>query len=379
MKLTAKQAMQLAMEEALKGGPFVSPNPPVGCVVLDREGVFLGKGFHAFFGGPHAEVNALQNIPPEKLKGATVFVTLEPCAHEGKTPSCARMLAKLPLKRVVYGLVDPNPLVAGQGDEILQEAGIETEVFSNTHPEFHADLEEICEAFLTNFRSSKVFVTLKIAQSLDGQIALKGGESKWITNELSREHAHYLRACYDAVLVGRGTVEKDNPSLDIRHPTIQKDNKVIVIDPTGSLLEEVSQMKITRTHATEDIFWCVGKKRGASANSKFAQILRIEENEAGFLDLKGLLKSLWENGLRSILIEGGAITASHFLQQGLVDRVFVFQAPVLIGAGGGRSWTEGLSLKAMKDRLQLENPKVRAFGQDLFITGKMKAFPGDFS
>lgn len=372
MKLTPESAMRLAIQEAAKGGPFVSPNPLVGSVAVNREHHLLSSGYHEFYGGPHAEVNALKSLTPAQLEGATVYVTLEPCAHHGKTPSCARMLAELPLKKVVYGLVDPNPLVAGQGARILEDAGIQTELFSETHPEFTQDLEEVCEAFLWNYREQKVFVSLKIAQSLDGQIALKNGESKWITNELSREHTHYIRACHDAVLVGRGTIEQDNPSLDIRHPAIQKANKVVVIDPSGGLLEQASQMKVTRTHAAENVFWCVGESKFPSGLiSKFAQVVVVKENEAGLM-LSDLLRQLWDHGLRSVMIEGGALTASHFLREGLINRLYLYQAPILIGAGGGRSWTEGLSLKAMKDQIRLINPKLISFGEDHLITGRIR-------
>lgn len=372
MKITDEAAMQLAIDEALKGGPYVSPNPLVGSVVTSAEGHVLASGYHEIFGGPHAEVNALKGLSIEQLRGATVYVTLEPCAHEGKTPSCARMLAKLPLKKVVYGLIDPNPLVAGQGAQILKDAGIETELFCDTHPTFKGQLEEVCEKFLWNFRNQSVFVSLKVAQSLDGQIALKTGESKWITNELSREYTHYIRACHDAVLVGRGTVQADNPSLDIRHPRIKKENKVIVLDPSGVLLDESSQMKITRSHATEDIYWCVGKKRGADALSTFAKVLFIKENPDGTLDLQDLMNVLWSEGLRSIMVEGGATTASAFLSANLVNRLYIFQAPILLGSGGSRSWTEGLSLTEMKSQIRLRNLKHLQFGEDSLFTGLIR-------
>jgi diaminohydroxyphosphoribosylaminopyrimidine deaminase/5-amino-6-(5-phosphoribosylamino)uracil reductase len=371
MKLSPVEAMKMAINEAARGAPYVSPNPMVGSIVVDAQGEWLASGCHEYFGGPHAEVNALKNLSREQLKGATLFVTLEPCAHEGKTPSCARMLATLPLKKVVYGLVDPNPLVAGQGAKIVTEAGIATELFSEAHPEMKDDLEEVCEAFLWNYRQKKVFVTLKIAQSLDGQIALNNGESKWITNELSREHAHWIRACHDAVLVGRGTIEKDNPSLDIRHPQIQKINKVVVIDPSGGLLDEASQMKLMRTHATENLFWCVGEKRGAGASSKFAQVCQIKENADGSLHLASLLQALWDQGLRSVMVEGGAYTASQFLKSQLVQRICLFQAPTILGAGGARSWTEGLEIKTMKDQIRLHHVKTQIFGDNLFITGRL--------
>ena len=226
------QAMQLAISEALKGAPFVSPNPKVGCVILDSQGELLSTGYHKKFGEAHAEIEALKNLNPDQLKGAHLIVTLEPCAHEGKTPSCAKTLAKLPIKKVTFGLVDPNPLVAGQGAKILKEAGIEVEEYQGI---LKADLEEVCEEFLWNFRQKKVFVAVKIAQSLDGKIALLNGESKWITGPDSRQKVHELRAQYDAVLVGKNTILIDNPSLDIRHPKIQKENKVVVLDRSGEI------------------------------------------------------------------------------------------------------------------------------------------------
>lgn len=371
MKLSPQQAMKTAIEEAYQGATKVSPNPLVGSVVLDKEGNLLARGHHEFYGGPHAEVNALKNLSEDQLRGATVFVTLEPCAHEGKTPSCAKMLAKLPIKKVIFGLVDPNPLVAGQGAQILQAAGIETEVFSETHPEFKIELEEVCESFLWNFREKKVFVSLKIAQSLDGQVGLKTGESKWITNEKSREHAHYLRACHDATLVGRGTIQHDNPSLNIRHSRFQKENRVVVIDPRGTLLHEASQLQVTRMHKPQNLFWCVSEKQYSSGDLPFAKILRLKETSDGTLDLCDLLKNLWDHGVRSVMIEGGPLTAASFLKAGLVNRLYLFTAPVVIGSEGGRSWTEGMSIPEMRERLVLKNPQTLSFGGDLLTTGRL--------
>jgi diaminohydroxyphosphoribosylaminopyrimidine deaminase / 5-amino-6-(5-phosphoribosylamino)uracil reductase len=371
MQMSPQDAMTLAIHEAYKGAARVSPNPLVGAVVLDDKGSLLASGYHEFYGGPHAEVNALKDLSSDELRGATVYVTLEPCAHEGKTPSCAKMMARLPLKKVVFGLVDPNPLVAGQGSTILQAAGIETEVFSETHPQFQKDLEEVCEAFLWNFRQKKVFVSLKIAQSLDGQVGLKTGESKWITNEKSREYAHYLRACHDATLVGRGTVDRDNPSLNIRHLQIQKENKVVVIDPRGTLLQEASQFQITRMHKPENIFWCVSAEKEFSGSLPFARIVKVLEAADGSLDLENLLQHLWDQGIRSVMVEGGPHTAANFLRAGLVNRLYIFTAPVVLGAAGGRSWTEGISISEMQNRLVLQNPKTLSFGGDILMTGRL--------
>lgn len=380
--LSTDAAMQLAISEAYRGGPRVSPNPLVGSVVLDSQGRFLSCGHHEFYGGPHAEVNAVKGLSADDLQGAHVLVTLEPCAHEGKTPSCAKMLAKLPIAKVTFGLVDPNPLVAGQGADILRKAGITAEVFSSSDRQLaefiRIHLEEVCEAFLWNFRCKKIFTALKMASSLDGQVALRSGESQWITGPESREYVHYLRACYDAILVGKGTVEFDNPSLDIRHPLIQKKNKVVVIDGEGELLQRFSSLKLSQVHSSENIFWCVAvdlkeeiEKKVKSLKSA-PRMVYVRTSLGGELNLEDLLDQLYQQGLRSVLIEGGALTASSFIAQGLLNRIFMFQAPIIMGSGGARSWTETVRIEQMKDKLIIKNPRYQTFGNDFMITGTLK-------
>lgn len=375
--------MRLAMSDAYKGATRVSPNPLVGAVVLDAQGKLLGIGHHEFYGGPHAEVNALKNFTPDQLKDATVYVTLEPCAHEGKTPSCAKMMTQLPLKKVVFGLIDPNPLVAGQGAEILKQAGIEAEVFSSKHsPDFtqiKEELEELCEAFLWNFRHKKVFIALKMASSLDGQVALRSGESQWITGPDSREYVHYLRACYDAVLVGKGTVEFDNPSLNIRHSHIQKKNKVVVIDGEADLLGKYGELKISQAHESNQVFWCVSEQAIEKVQKELGhvknppQIVFVKTRIDGNLDLENLLAQLYTQGLRSVMVEGGAMTASSFMDCGLVNRLYLFQAPIIMGSGGSRSWTESVRVPSMKQKIHMKNPRYVTFGDDFMITGVFKA------
>lgn len=380
-KLSHEQAMRLAISEAHKGATRVSPNPLVGSVVLDAQGGFLSSGYHEYFGGPHAEVNALKNLSKAELTGAQVFVTLEPCAHEGKTPSCAKMMAQLPLAKVTFGLIDPNPLVAGQGAEILRAAGITAEVFfsqiEREDREIKILLEEACEAFLWNFRQKKIFVGLKMASSLDGQVALRSGESQWITGPESREFVHYLRACFDAILVGKGTVGFDNPSLNIRHPKIEKKNKVVVIDGEGELLAQLFQLKLSQVHDSDSLFWCVS----AEAKERVANILEhiqspprvvyVKTRVGGDLDLEDLLGQLYKLGLRSVMVEGGAYTASSFINDGLVNRLYLFQAPIIMGSGGSRSWTETIRLASMKEKIQMKNPRYLTFGNDFMITGAL--------
>jgi diaminohydroxyphosphoribosylaminopyrimidine deaminase/5-amino-6-(5-phosphoribosylamino)uracil reductase len=380
--MTVDSAMALAISEAYKGGPRVSPNPLVGCVVLDAKGGFISAGHHEFYGGPHAEVNAVKNLSPDDLKGAHVIVTLEPCAHEGKTPSCAKMLAKLPIKRVTFGLIDPNPLVAGQGAEILRQAGIEADLYQaddlKLDQEMRIKLEEVCEAFLWNFRQKKVFVALKMASSLDGQVALRSGESQWITGSESREYVHYLRACYDGLLVGKGTIEFDNPSLNIRHPQIEKKNKVVVIDGEGDLLEKYPNLKVASEHDSQNVFWCVAEdlkedvQKKAQKLSKVPQLVFVKTKVGGDLDLEDLLAQLYKLGFRSILVEGGALTASSFVHSDLVNRIYMFQAPIIMGSGGSKSWTETVRIETMKDKIFIQHPSYKTFGNDFMITGRIQ-------
>lgn len=363
--MTVLEAMKLAIAEALKGAPFVSPNPLVGCVILDSAGNFLSSGYHQIYGGPHAEVNALAGLSAQQLKDAHVIVTLEPCAHQGKTPSCAKALASLPIKKITYGLIDPNPLVAGQGAEILKSAGKEVSLFSD----LQIELEELCEVFLMNQRKNKIFVAVKVATSLDGQMALQSGESQWITGEKARQHAHYLRSFYDAVMVGAGTIQKDNPSLNIRHPDVKKENKVVVLDPQGLQLKNFSNLRMAQTHDPKNIFWCVSEETQTPTMKESPQILRIKKDERGF-QLDHLMAELWNHGLRSLFVEGGAQTFAAFIENAWVHRLYLYQAPHLMGAGGGLSWTQDLSISHLKDRWQLKNLACEKIGDDLLMTAR---------
>lgn len=355
-KFTDDQAMALAIQVAMNGASFVSPNPLVGCVILDRDHKFLASGFHALYGGSHAEVNAYQKLSAEQLKQSQFFVTLEPCAHQGKTPSCAKALAQMNLKRVVYGLKDPFPLVSGKGAQILKDAGVDVQEYQG---DLKSKLEEVAEVFLKNTREKKVFVAMKVAMSLDGQIALKTGESKWITSEKSREYTHELRSRYDAILVGRRTVEADDPLLNIRHPRIQKKNKVVILDPQGLLLQQIEEgreFKFLTAHDPQDIFFATMKYQSEKYRT------------AKFTDLPQLMEQLWSIGLRSIFVEGGARTYSEFLKSGLIDRLHLFVAPSIIGAGNGLSWTQNYSVSELTEKLQMQINETRLIGPDIYLT-----------
>ncbi len=358
--LTDDQAMALAISEAYKGAPHVSPNPLVGCVVLNSKNELLATGYHHKYGDHHAEIDAINKLQPDQLKNAKLFVTLEPCAHEGKTPSCAKKIATLPVAEVTYGLVDPNPLVAGQGAAIIKEAGIQVNEYNGN---LKSGLNDLCEIFLKNFTEKKMFVAAKVAQSLDGQIALKTGESQWITTEASREYVHELRSWYDAVLVGRGTIEIDNPSLNIRHSVIQKENKLIILDPSTTLIRKIksgTDYKFLKTHKKENIFFAVKEK-----NNDF------DYQQIDFKNLQQLLNHLWILNIKSLFIEGGAKTYSSFLAENLIDRLHIFTATAVIGSGNGLSWTNGLNTEQLSQKKILKNIKIKIFGKDIYVTGRL--------
>ena len=349
-KISADGAMELAIRVGLLGAAHVSPNPLVGCVIVDENHNFVSCGYHERYGEAHAEVSALNKIADiEKaiLKNSTFYVTLEPSAHQGKTPSCARTLSLLPIKRVVYGLQDPNPLVSGQGAQILKNASIEVELYDGPLKNL---LEELVEVFFKNFKQKKIFVATKIASSLDGLMALKNGESKWITSESSREFSHELRSRYDAVLIGKNTILTDNPSLNIRHPKIEKKNKVVILDRTRTiqnLIADGKKFKFQDHHSADQII--------------FPKSKRIDEQ----------LDELWSYGIRSVFAEGGAEIISQLFQKNLIDRLHVFTAPVIIGAVNGLSWTTSFGVQNLSEKPVLINPEYRQFGADNYVTGRL--------
>jgi len=360
-EMSVRGAMIQAIIEAARGFSRVSPNPLVGCVVLDREGRFLSKGFHEKYGEGHAEVRALKGLTREQLTGAHVIVTLEPCAHQGKTPSCAKMLREFPLAKVTFGITDPNPLVAGKGAQILREAGISVE----ESREFKTELNEICENFLWNQRQKKVFVAVKVATSLDGFIGLKNGESQWITSPESRQWTHELRGAYDATLVGVGTLLQDNPSLNIRHPHFDKQNKVVILDSEGRGLNSVENLNIYKTHTPENVIWVVNRNRESKIPTLKSPVVEVDSTR----NVSEVLNELWKIGIRSVFVEAGAQVASSFLNQKQVQRLYLFQAPTLIGAAQGKSWTEFLEVSSLKNKMNLHNVKTAPSGGDRLITG----------
>lgn len=367
MKLSPEQAMRLAITEAQKGAGFVSPNPLVGCVILNKEHELIAVGYHAKVGGPHAEVSALQAVKdPSQFQGAHLFVTLEPCSHFGRTPPCAEALARLPLASVTYGLKDPNPKVSGKGLEIIRSAGIEV----RTLPELTEDLEDLAEIFLMNMRKSRPFVAIKVATSLDGQMALLSGESQWITSEEARDHVQYLRGVYDAIMVGVGTFLADDPRLNSRDSRFEnRPSKAVLVDPEGRSLTRLKQSALLSVRKPEELFLITHPKVSLPKDLEGVQHLKIEMTRERW-GWDSIFSQLYARGVNSVMVEGGSFVYSDLIREKEVDRLYLYMAPKILGARQGLSWTKDLSIEKLSQGRSLRRMNFQNFGPDVLITGR---------
>lgn len=366
---TDRKWMQRALDLAKEGAGQVSPNPMVGCVLISEEGELIGEGYHKKFGGPHAEVLAVKSVEDEsQLQRATAYVTLEPCSYHGKTPSCAKMLAKLPLKRVVVAMKDPNPKVNGSGILHLRNKGIEvdTDVLKD-------EAEKLNEFFIHHQQYGRPFITLKVAQTADGYVAAADGESKWISGKASRKLVHHWRSLYDAVLVGRNTAMADNPSLTVRHVS-GRQPKRIVIDGPYLLPRKLNLFSDKHEEKT----WVVTWNKEASADDADPMLKMMKQNyfrgevlqvskTDGHADLRQTFKLLGEKGITSVLVEGGQQLSSALIREGLVDKLELFIAPKMLGAGT-RSFMD-LGINRMKEAAGLKEVNWTPVGDDMLLTG----------
>jgi len=351
MKPLREELMARAVELSRQG--FPAPNPHVGCV-LERDGSVVGEGYHDHAGGPHAEVVAL-NDAGLRAQGATAYVTMEPCNHQGRTGPCSEALIAAGVTRVVIATPDPNPRGAG-GAARLRAAGIEV---------IEGMLTEEAEAanrmWRTAFRLGRPFVVAKAAMSLDGRIALPSGESKWITGEAARRQGHILRADCGAVLVGRRTVELDDPLLTVRDVEVVNQPVRIVLDRGGRLdgRYRVFDSSAATVHVVQ-------------SQSQVGQLAcpAVE----GHFDLSQLLVELFALGLTSVLVEGGAHTVGAFLRAGLVDRLELFVAPKVLG--DGPAWAEGVRVGALEHAPGFVFVDSRLLDRDLWITAEPLAAKG---
>lgn len=361
MQKTDQRYLQRCLELARKGKGWVSPNPMVGCVIV-KEGRIIGEGYHKRFGSEHAETAALR-AAGRNARGATLYVNLEPCSHYGKTPPCVKAIIGAGIRRVVAATRDPNPLVQGKGFRALKKSGVNVVVGI-----LRQESEAVNEHFFRFMRTKIPFVGLKVAQTLDGKVADADGNSKWITSPQSRKEGHRIRSFYDAVLVGAGTVRKDNPELTVR--AVRGRNPIrVVLDPRMSL---PLTSKIFRTHNAETLLL-------SSANAMTAKKAKVRALSARGVKILGLVKGrrfepahilriLGALGISSVLVEGGPSTGSEFISAGLVNRVHWFVASTLFG-GGVASFVAEPSFRLSR-AIHLRDVTIRTINSDLLIEGK---------
>lgn len=352
--------MNLAIELAKKGIGKVNPNPLVGAVIV-KDGKIIGQGYHKRYGDGHAEVNAFKSIN-EDATGATMYVTLEPCAHYGKTPPCVDRIIENKISKVVIGMLDPNPLVSGKGIEKLKNAGIEVEV---------GILEEECkkinEVFIKYITTKKPFVVMKTAMSLDGKISTKTGESKWISSEEARLHVHTLRNKFSGIMVGINTVMKDNPELTCR--IVEGNDPIrIIVDST---LRIPMESKILENHDNKTIIATTEKADITKAKKLIKnniKVLIINEKN-GQVDLNELMRKLGELNIDSILLEGGATLNYSALEENIVDKVMMYISPKIIGGEMSKTPVGGNGIDKLNNAFKLENITTRNVGEDILVEG----------
>ena len=360
-KLSDKEAMALAIKEAQKGLGFVSPNPLVGCVILNKDREFLSSGFYTRYGAIHAEIMALNRIKNKKLlEKAHIFITLEPCFHFGQTPPCVDSLVQYPWASLTYGIEDPNPKTNKKSVKKLKSLGFKIKKTSF----FKKELERLYEAFTFNMREQRTFFALKTASSLDGVSAFSHGESQWITSQESRDLVQELRAGFSAVLVGLNTFLQDNPRLNSRLKTKKNPvNKTVILDPTGQSFSLIKQSNLARVRPMKNIY--VVSQIKPKVKYPF-QLIHLPSYP---FDLKILSRILYNKNIPSVLIEGGAETWSQFLDQKQAQRLYSFVNLSLLGGSKGRYWTDSLKIKGLSSKKRLKSAEILHISEDLFITG----------
>ena len=358
-----EKLMRVALRLAARGKGTTSPNPRVGAVVV-KGAVIVGKGWHKKLGEPHAEVIALRNAG-QSAAGSALYVTLEPCSTYGRTPPCTSQIVDAGVRRVVVGATDPWPAHRGRGIRILRRKGIEV-----TCGILRAEAERLNEGFNKFVATGFPFVTVKAALSLDGRIATSTGESKWISNKLSRRHAHRMRNESDAIMVGIGTVKRDNPSLTVR-AKLQEIHTPwkVVVDSKASIdlhCRLLSGLAARRTIVATTRLAPPAKLEAIA--SRGAEIIVCRE-KGGKVSLRDLMRKLAKRGILYVLIEGGSKLITSALEAGLVDKVAFFYAPKIIGGTDAPCVVEGESVKHMKDALAVSGVSVRRFGSDILVEG----------
>ena len=358
--------MRMAIELAKKGAGAVNPNPMVGAVVV-KNGEVIGRGYHKFFGGPHAEVYALEEAGKE-AEGATIYVTLEPCSHYGKTPPCAKKIIDMGIKKCFIGSSDPNPKVAGKGVAMLKEAGIE--VVENVLKE---ECDEINQVFFKYIKTKIPYLFVKCGITLDGKIALSNGISKWITNSIAREKVQYYRNKFMGIMVGINTVLTDNPSL-----TARIENGVnpfrIIVDPNLQIDENC---KVVKNNEDEKTVIITSQKNLFTEDAENTEIQikqkrLAEENKVKFIFIDGekfsfrkMLEEIGKAGIDSILLEGGETLISLAFEENAIDGGEIFIANKILGDSSAKPFISGFVREKMEEAVQLTNVRNNIYGENV--------------
>ena len=352
------QALQLAK----RGMYTTKPNPRVGCLLV-KDNKIIAEGWHVRAGQGHAEVEALKKT--QDAQGATAYVTLEPCSHYGRTAPCAEALIKANVARVVVAMQDPNPLVAGKGLALLEQAGI-----SVSCGLMEAEAKELNKGFVTRMQTGKPYILSKLAMSLDGRTAMASGESKWITSSHARQDVQKLRAVSGAVLTGVDTVLADDPGMNVRLQGVDVEQPMRVI--LDSSLRTPLTVKLLTLPGRTVILTCSEDKMKVQALQQAgAEVYRLTANQQGRLDLETVLKFLAEQQLNDVLVEAGSVLNGALMEQGLIDECVVYMAPSILGASG-RGLFAMPNVSVMADKKQLQLLDVRKVGVDLRLRYKVQ-------
>lgn len=363
--LEHEKYMKMCFDLALKGAGYVSPNPMVGAVLV-KNGKIVGKGYHRYFGGAHAEVNAI-NSAGTQANGADLYVNLEPCSHYGKTPPCVDLIIKKKIKRVIIATRDPNPLVNGTGIRKLKEAKIE--VIENV---LKSEAIELNEAFFKFIQKRLPFVALKIAQTIDAKIADSKSRARWITSSISRKRVHILRSQYDAVMIGANTVLIDNPQLTVRLVNGKNPIRVILdgrfqLSPSYNIF--IDAKKVPTFLFVDQLEYSSKKQKVKLFQSKDVKVIPVRGKNKK-IPLKKILKKLYAYNIASVLVEGGQTLFTEFLKKKLADRAYIFIAPKILG--NGLSSVSNNLLRSINNPLELSNLKIEQISNDILIQGKIK-------
>lgn len=355
--------MRLAMQLAGNAIGRTSPNPLVGAVIV-KDNRVVGCGWHRKAGTPHAEVHAL-NQAGELAQGADVYVTLEPCAHYGKTPPCSKALVEAKVKNVYGGLLDVNPKVAGKGFKILEDAGIHVE-----YGFLQDELRKQNEVFFKWIEHKKPFIVLKAAMTLDGKIATATGQSKWITNETSRAYGYKLRDIYDGIMVGINTVIEDNPMLTARVDGGKNLIRIVVdsslkIDINANVVQDKSAKTIVATTDKAD------KDKILKLQAQDVDVIVVDKDENDKVDIEKLLDILGQQNICSILVEGGATLSGSFVAKKLVDKVYFFIAPKIVGGKEAKTPVAGIGILNLQEALALKDIQIEKLEEDILIIGRV--------